>query len=79
MTFIEGESRSRNQQTDKPGDLGSSEFVREWSEIIRGLRYLKTRFPEADAVQISATGKRDFLTPDGIRVRPAIPFLAELV
>ena len=43
------------------------------------LRYLKTRFPEADATQISATGKKDFLTPDGIRVRPALPFLAELV
>jgi predicted AAA+ superfamily ATPase len=49
------------------------------AEIVRGLRYLKTRFPAADAAQISATGKKDFLTPEGIRVRPAIPFLAELV
>jgi predicted AAA+ superfamily ATPase len=48
-------------------------------EISRGLRYLKTRFPEADADQISATGKKDYLTPEGIRVRPAISFLTELV
>jgi hypothetical protein len=35
--------------------------------------------PGADAVQISATGKKDFLTPEGIRVRPALPFLKELI
>jgi predicted AAA+ superfamily ATPase len=49
------------------------------AEIVRGLRYFKTRFPEADAIQISATGKKDFLTPEGIRVRPALPYLAQLV
>jgi predicted AAA+ superfamily ATPase len=49
------------------------------TDIARGLRYLKTRFPGADAVQISATGKKDFLTPEGIRVRPALPFLKELI
>jgi hypothetical protein len=49
------------------------------AEIVRGLRYLKARFPEADATQISATGKKDYLTPEGIRVRPAAPFLAELI
>jgi hypothetical protein len=43
------------------------------------LRYLKARFPKAEATQISATGKKDFLTPDGIRIRPALPFLADLV
>lgn len=49
------------------------------AEIARGLRYLKARFPAAEATQISATGNKDYLTPEGIRVRPAIPFLAELV
>ncbi len=49
------------------------------ADVVRGLRYLKSRFPGAEAVQISATGKKDFLTPGGIRVRPAVSFLAELV
>lgn len=47
--------------------------------VDRGLRYLKARFPEAEAVQIGAVGAKDFLSPDGIRVRPALPFLAELI
>lgn len=45
----------------------------------RGLRYLKSRFPAAEAVQIAATGKKDYVTPDGIRLRPAVSFLSELV
>ena len=49
------------------------------TQVVRGLRYLKTRFPEAEAVQIAATGKKDYLTPEGIRVRPAISFLTELI
>jgi hypothetical protein len=49
------------------------------ADVVRGLRYLKARFPKAEATQISATGKKDFLTPDGIRIRPALPFLADLV
>ncbi len=49
------------------------------TQVVRGLRYLKTRFPEAEAVQIAATGKKDYLTTEGIRVRPAISFLTELI
>jgi predicted AAA+ superfamily ATPase len=49
------------------------------ADIARGLHYLKVRFPAAEGVQIAATGKKDFLTPDGIRVRPAISFLSELI
>lgn len=45
----------------------------------RGLRYLKARFPEAVAWQISATGKKDYQTPGGIRVAPAVEFLKTLV
>jgi len=48
-------------------------------EIARGLRYLVRRFPDAKACQISATGTKDFLSPEGIRVRPAAGFLQELV
>ena len=44
-----------------------------------GLRYLKARFPKAEAWQISATGKKDFANPEGIRVAPALKLLAGLV
>jgi len=45
----------------------------------RNLRYLKARFPDCPAWQISASGHKDFVTPEGIRVSPAIPLLATLV
>ena len=48
-------------------------------DIDRGLRYLKQRFPDAQAVQIALAGQRDFVTPDGIRARPALDFLRELI
>jgi predicted AAA+ superfamily ATPase len=52
-----------------------------WSdaEISWGLLYLKRRFPAARAYQLSAIGKKDFKSPEGIRVCPAVDFLAELV
>jgi predicted AAA+ superfamily ATPase len=49
------------------------------AEVDRGLRYLKERFPEADAWQVSATGTKDYRTPDGIRVAPAVTLLKTLV
>ena len=49
------------------------------AEIVKGLKYLKKRFPNAKAFQISAEGKKDYLTPDGIRVCPALKFLPDLV
>ena len=45
----------------------------------RSLRYLRRRFPDCPAWQVSATGKKDFLTPEGIRVCPAMVFLQTLV
>ena len=45
----------------------------------KSLRYLKLRFPDADAWQISAQGTKDYLRPDGIRVAPAVTLLAQLV
>jgi len=46
------------------------------ADIDKNLRYLKKKFPEAEAWQISATGKKDFLSADGIRVAPALKLLS---
>jgi hypothetical protein len=48
-------------------------------EVDRGLRYLKARFPKCDAWQVSAVGAKDYVTPEGIRVAPAITLLRTLV
>lgn len=52
-----------------------------WSDtaIDRGLAYLKARYPSVEAWQISMTGRRDYLSPSGIRVCPALVLLAGLV
>lgn len=52
-----------------------------WSDAApdRGIKYLKARFPKAEAWQISATGVKDYVTPEGIRVAPALPLLSGLV
>jgi predicted AAA+ superfamily ATPase len=52
-----------------------------WSDadVDPGLRYLHGKFPAVEAWQISAVGTKDFQTPDGIRVAPAIEFLKQLV
>ncbi len=42
------------------------------------LRYLKLRYPDADAWQIHATGVKDFVSPEGIRVAPALALLRTL-
>ena len=47
-------------------------------DVDRGLRYLKARFPSADAYQIALSGQRDYLTPQGIRAMPALDFLRTL-
>jgi predicted AAA+ superfamily ATPase len=51
-----------------------------WSDadVGGGLRYLHARFPTAEAWQISAIGRKDYQTPDGIRVSPAIQLLKSL-
>jgi predicted AAA+ superfamily ATPase len=46
------------------------------ADIDKNLRYLKKKFPEAEAWQISASGKKDFLSADGIRVAPALKLLS---
>ena len=51
----------------------------EAAEPDRGLRYLKARFPEAQAWQLSAVGSKDYQTREGIRVAPALALLKTLV
>jgi len=48
------------------------------SPLSKELRYLKERFPAARAWQLSAIGKKDFKSPEGIRVSPALTFLRDL-
>jgi hypothetical protein len=43
------------------------------------LKYLHAKFPTAEAWQLSAFGSKDFRSSEGIRVAPALPFLARLV
>ena len=45
----------------------------------RSLRDLKARFPGAGGWQISASGTKNFVNPDGIRVAPALTLLSGLV
>ncbi len=49
------------------------------AEISPALKYLKTRFPECEAYQVSATGVKDYQSPDGIRVCHALELLRTLV
>ena len=49
------------------------------AEVDRGLRYLKARFPACEAWQVSATGIKDYVTPDNIRVTPAMTLLRTLI
>lgn len=49
------------------------------ADVDPSLRYLKARFPEAEAWQISAAGSKDHQTPEGVRVAPAVRLLATLI
>ena len=49
------------------------------AEIAKPLRYLTLRFPGCPAWQLSCVGTKDYLSPEGIRVAPAVAFLEELV
>ena len=48
-------------------------------DIGKGFKYLKTRFPSVASWQIHAAGSKDYRTPEGIRVAPAVTFLNELI
>lgn len=49
------------------------------SEISSSLRYLKSKFKDVEAWQISAINEKDYLSPEGIRVCPARIFLSTLI
>lgn len=49
------------------------------ADVAKGLNYLKKRYPDCDAVQIHAAGKKDYETSLGVRVRPAVEYLPSLV
>jgi predicted AAA+ superfamily ATPase len=49
------------------------------STIDTSLRYLKTKFPDAEAWQVSAIGTKDYQNADGIRVSHALSLLETLV
>lgn len=49
------------------------------TQISPALKYLKERFPECAAWQISATGEKNYIGDLGIRVCPAAEFLVELI
>ena len=52
-----------------------------WTDtsVDRSLRYFKVRHPECEAWQVTGSGGRDFTTPEGIRVCPALELLRRLV
>ncbi len=49
------------------------------SQVDPSLRYLRAKFPGAAAWQVSASGSKDFVSPDGVRVAPAVELLRTLV
>jgi predicted AAA+ superfamily ATPase len=65
--------------TDRGKALGFVECKWDDADVSPSLRYLRQRFPGVPAWQISAVGKKDFETADGIRVAPAITLLRQLV
>lgn len=49
------------------------------SDLGSGLKYLKAKFPDVPAWQISASGAKDYISFEGIRVVPAVKFLETLI
>jgi predicted AAA+ superfamily ATPase len=48
-------------------------------DLDRNLKYLKGKFPEAEAWQISAVGEKDYVSPEGIRAAPGLRLLENLI
>lgn len=49
------------------------------AEIDKSLKYFKSKFPKTEAWQISAVGRKDFVSKEGIRVAPALALLKDWV
>ena len=65
--------------TDRMRPIALVECKSSDDAVAPALKYLKARFPEAAAWQVSATGSRDYLSAEGIRVAPATVLLGQLV
>ena len=48
-------------------------------DVSKSLKYLKARFPECEMWQISAVGKKEYISNNGICVMTACEFLSKLV
>ncbi len=64
--------------TDGRRPIAMVECKRSDSEVSPSLRRLKALHPDAQAFQVSEEGKKDYETPEGIRVMPAADYLAGL-
>ena len=64
---------------DQGKAIGFVECKWDDAEASSSLRYLRQRFPSVPAWQVSAVGKKDFETADGIRVAPGVALLRQLV
>jgi len=49
------------------------------SDVSRGLKYLKERYPQVDAYQVHLTGNKHYITSEGIHICNVIELLRELV
>ena len=65
--------------TDRMRPIALVECKSSDDAVAPALKYLKARFPEAAAWQVSASGLRDYLSAEGIRVAPATVLLGQLV
>jgi predicted AAA+ superfamily ATPase len=52
-----------------------------WSDdpVSPHLKYLKNKDPKSSCFQIHAIGKKDYISPEGVHVTPALKFLSTLV
>lgn len=65
--------------TKKTRPLFAVEAKWEDTEIGKGLRYFKEKFPSCEAWQISAVGQKHYLSKEGIEVIPAFEFLKKWI
>jgi hypothetical protein len=56
-------------------------IVVKWSDtpVSKALMYMLKKFPGTDGYQIHYSGKKDYISPEGVRVMPALSFLRGLV
>lgn len=65
--------------TEKQRALWAIECKWDDAEISKSLKYFKTRFPSCAAWQISAVGKKNYISGEGIQVCQSLPFLHTLI